>query len=60
MVDFGRKSIGGHAINRLQDVRSSLRAYGEHENEPDALQKGKMARKVENIIKGLDQNQHLI
>ena len=37
--------------DRLQVLRSCLRAYGEHENE---LLPGKMARKVENIVTGQD------
>ena len=35
-------------FNRQQELRTCLRAYGEHENE---LLPGKMARKVENIVK---------
>ena len=38
-------------VNRLQELRSCLRAYGEEENE---TQPGKMARDMENIIKGWD------
>ena len=48
-TDYGIEPLWA-GCNRLQYLRSSLRSYGEYENE---LNPGKMARKVENIIEGL-------
>ena len=38
-------------VTRLQVVRTGLKSYGEHENE---LFPGKMARKVENLVKDVE------
>ena len=49
-TDLGISAKWG-GVNRQQELRTCMKSYGEHENE---ILPGKMARKVENIIKDVE------